>query len=109
MSREDHEQTRRHFDVVAQGLRSDMRFLAEGLAMTNETLDRFREDTAREFADAHSELNTFREATARNFADARAELATFKAETARNFADVRAELRTSHSEVDGRLSAVESR
>jgi hypothetical protein len=80
MSREDHEETRRHLDVVAEGLRSDMRFLAEGLAMTNETLERFR-----------------------------AEFATFRADTGRSFADVHAELRTSRSEVDRRLKAVEGR
>ncbi len=80
MSREDHEETRRHFDVVAEGLRSDMRFRAEGLAMTNETLERFR-----------------------------AEFATFSADIGRSFADVRAELRISHSEVDRRLKAVEGR
>ena len=116
MSREDHEETRRHFDVVAEGLRSDMRFLAEGLAMTNETLERFRAefgtfraDTGRNFAGAHAELATFKAETGRNFAGAHAELAAFKAETGRNFADVHAELRTSHSEVDRRLKAVEGR
>jgi hypothetical protein len=116
MSREDHEQTRRHFDVVAESLRSDMRFLAEGLAMTNDTLERFREEltdfkaeTGRNFAGAHAELATFKAETGRNFANAHAELAAFKAETARNFGDVRAELGASHSEVDRRLKAVESR
>ena len=98
MSREDHEETRRHFDVVAEGLRSDMRFLAEGLAMTNETLERFR-----------AEFETFRDDTGRNFTGAHAELAAFKEETGRNFADVRAELRATHSEVDRRLKAVEGR
>jgi hypothetical protein len=91
MSQEDHQQTRRHFDVVAEGLRSDMRFLAEGLATTNETLERFRTDTTREFAEVHRELDVFREATARNFAD------------------VHAEIRNSHSDIDRRLKAVESR
>ncbi len=80
MSREDHAETRRHLDVVADGLRSDMRFLAEGLATTNETLGRFR-----------------------------AEFATFRDDTGRSIADVRAELGASHSEVDRRLKAVEGR
>ena len=91
MSQEDHEQTRRHFDVVAEGLRSEMRFLAEGLAMTNDTLERFRADTTREFAEVHRDLDVLREATARNFAD------------------VHAEIGNSHSDVDRRLKAVESR
>ncbi len=91
MASEDHEQTRRHFDVVAEGLRSDMRFLAEGLAMTNETLERFRAETADELAAASAKLSAFR------------------AEAARNFADVRSEIRLSHSDVDRRLKAVEGR
>ena len=33
-------ETRRHFDVVAESLRSDIRILAEGIAMQNERLDR---------------------------------------------------------------------
>jgi chromosome segregation ATPase len=34
------QEVRRHFDVVADGLRGDLRMLAEGIAGTHERLDR---------------------------------------------------------------------
>jgi len=42
-------ETRRHFDVVAEGLRGQMLLLAEGVATLDEKLNRFREEVAGEF------------------------------------------------------------
>jgi hypothetical protein len=56
MSTEDHEQTRRHFDVVAEGLRSELRQVADGVAMNTEALERFRAETTRNFADVRAEI-----------------------------------------------------
>lgn len=42
-------QTRRHFDVVAEGLRSDVRAIAEGHVMLRDKLDRFQDEVRREF------------------------------------------------------------
>ncbi len=39
MDRETAEDIKRHFNVVAEGLRSDIRTLAEGLGATNDRLD----------------------------------------------------------------------
>ncbi len=41
MDRETAEEIKCHFNVVSEGLRSDFRALGEGLAATNERLDRF--------------------------------------------------------------------
>jgi len=41
--------TIRQTDVKLEGLRGDIKLVAEGVAMTNEKLDLFREDVAREF------------------------------------------------------------
>jgi hypothetical protein len=43
------QETRRHFDVVAEGLRSDVRAIAEGHALLGDKLDRFQEEVRREF------------------------------------------------------------
>jgi hypothetical protein len=43
------EETRRHFDVVAEGLRSDVRAIAEGHAGLGDKLDRFQDEVRREF------------------------------------------------------------
>lgn len=40
MTREEMEEVKRHFDVVAEGLRGEIRQVAEGVALVNEGLDR---------------------------------------------------------------------
>ena len=43
-------ETRRHFDVVAEGLRSDIKAVAEGLGALDEKVERFRGEVHHEFA-----------------------------------------------------------
>ncbi|MGH7318408.1 MAG: hypothetical protein ACRELA_02110 [Candidatus Rokuibacteriota bacterium] len=43
------QETRRHFDVVAEGLRSDIRGVAEGVLTLDAKIERFREDVRAEF------------------------------------------------------------
>lgn len=43
------QETRRHFDVVAEGLRSDVRLIAEGHSLLTDKLDRFQDEVRREF------------------------------------------------------------
>ena len=40
MDRETAEDIKRHFDVVSESLRSDIRTVAEGFVLTNDRLDR---------------------------------------------------------------------
>lgn len=40
MDRESTDEIKRHFNVVAEGLRSEIRTVAEGLSATNEKIDR---------------------------------------------------------------------
>lgn len=47
--REQHAQTRRHFEVVAEGLRSEIRQVAEGVLNVDEKLGRFRQEVQVEF------------------------------------------------------------
>jgi hypothetical protein len=60
-------ETRRHFDVVAEGLRGDIRLVAEGVVASTESIERLRSDVTREmnehfrvvhlaFADVRREL-----------------------------------------------------
>ena len=49
MDREIADEIKRHFDVVAEGLRTEIRVLAEGIAGTNERMDRFQAEVAEEF------------------------------------------------------------
>ena len=47
-------ETRRHFDVVAEGLRGQMQLVAEGVGTLDEKLNRFREEVAGEFKEMKS-------------------------------------------------------
>src|SRR5262245_57421025 len=42
-------ETRRHFDVVAESLRSDIRLIAEGHGVLAESIDRLRQDMDQRF------------------------------------------------------------
>jgi hypothetical protein len=110
MTSDDREDIKRHFDVVAENLRSEIRLVAEGNAMTAESLERlrgdveaFRAETARELAAVRSETRQVAEGVVMNTES----LERFRGETARNFADVRSEIRLSYSDIDNRLKAVE--
>ena len=54
MDRETADEIKRHFSVVGEGLRSEIRALAEGLAGTNERLDRFQAQMAEELGEIKS-------------------------------------------------------
>jgi|WetSurMetagenome_2_1015567.scaffolds.fasta_scaffold748772_2 hypothetical protein len=61
MSREDHEETRRHIDVVVEGLRCDIRQVTRALAASTAALERSCAEISRssvsnaEMADDRSE------------------------------------------------------
>ncbi|HRC83994.1 MAG TPA: hypothetical protein PK413_00135 [Thermoanaerobaculia bacterium] len=46
--------TRRHFDVVAEGLRGDLRLVAEGVSATREELGSLASGTLAEFTEVRS-------------------------------------------------------
>jgi len=47
-------ETRRHMDVVAEGLRAEIRLVAEGVVMVDSKVDRLRDDMTAEFAETRS-------------------------------------------------------
>ncbi len=56
MDRDTADEIKRHFNVVAESLRSDVRMVADAVAATNERLDRFEAKVAEEFARVAEEL-----------------------------------------------------
>ena len=72
------EEIKRHFNVVAEGLRSEIRLLAEAQGATVERLDRFGERVAAEFKRVHEDS-----------------------------AETRAMIRLSFGELDRRITALE--
>jgi hypothetical protein len=72
MEKGEIEEIKRHFGVVAEGLRSEIRQIAEGVANVDEKLERFRREV-------HAD-----------------------------FKEVKAMIKFSYSELDGRITALES-
>ena len=54
MEKGEMEEIKRHFGVVAEGLSSEIRQVAEGVANVDEKLDRFRQEVAEEFKEVKS-------------------------------------------------------
>lgn len=52
--RQSAEESRREFGILAEGLRSEIQQVAEGVILNGERLDRFQAETAREFAETRS-------------------------------------------------------
>ena len=50
------EQTRRHFDVVAEGMRADVRLVAEGVVSLAERVDRVEENLRQEIRETRRDL-----------------------------------------------------
>lgn len=49
-----HEETRRHFEMVGEDVRRDVRAVAEGVAANTDRIDAARSEMKREFADMRS-------------------------------------------------------
>jgi len=54
MTNEQIEEIKRHFGVVAEGLRNEIRQVAEGVANVDEKLERFRREVQEEFKEVKS-------------------------------------------------------
>ncbi|HEU4887144.1 MAG TPA: hypothetical protein VFV49_04605 [Thermoanaerobaculia bacterium] len=58
-------ETRRHFDVVAEGLRHDVKGIADGYLAVSERVDRLAEEMNDRFSDTSAELKLVTQAVAR--------------------------------------------
>ncbi len=93
MTGEDREDIKRHFNVVAEGLRSEIRLLAEGVGANNEKLDRF-EGRLDRFEGRLDQLD-FR-------------IDRLETRIVEEFGEVKAMIRLSFGELDRRIQSLES-
>lgn len=54
MNRDEMEEIKRYFSVVAEGLRGEIRQVSEGVVNLDEKLERFRREVAEEFGEVKS-------------------------------------------------------
>ncbi len=52
------DETRRHFDVVAEGMRSDIRLVAEGVSSLSERVDRLEQNVREEIRETRRDLTS---------------------------------------------------
>jgi hypothetical protein len=83
MTQEEAEDIKRHFNVVAEGLRSEIRLVAEGHAGLDGKIDELRQNLLEFRSEARSEIRLVAEAL-------RQEAADFRREVQGEFRDVRA-------------------
>jgi chromosome segregation ATPase len=88
MTAEDHKDTRRHFDVVAECLESKIQQVAEGVAMNTERLDRV--EAKLEAHDARFDRLDARMGAVEG------EVASLRVETRNGFAELRALIESAH-------------
>ena len=100
MTPEESNDIKRHFDVVAVGLRSDIRMVADGVSMNTQKIDHLDG----EFREFKSEMYGFRD----EMYGFRDEMHAFKDETCRNFIELRSMIKLSYAELDRRLTTLEA-
>ncbi len=93
MDRDTADEIKRHFNVVAEGLRSEIRLLAEAQGGTNDRL----EHVDGRFEQLDVRLDRFESAVAAEFKAVRAEIAEMKAM-----------IRLSFGQLDSRLTSLEN-
>ena len=112
--KKENEETRRHFDGVAEGLRSDIRLLAEGHAALVEKVDHLDAKVDRlETKVDRLEIRMDHLETRLDHLETRmdgfeAKLDDFIVETRTNFEEVRASIKFSYAELDRRITFLEA-
>ena len=96
----------RHFDVVAEGIRSELRSAADGHGMLAGGQKRL-EDGQRALADGHRRLEVSLQALADSFKNLDDKLEAFRVEVASNFTELRSMIKFSYAELDRRIRTLE--
>lgn len=99
MDHETADEIKRHFNVVAESLRSDIRTLAEGVGGTNDRLDRVETRLDR--------VETRLDGVETRLDRVETRLAEFETRTMAEFSETRAVIRFSFGELDRRIQSLE--
>lgn len=103
MTHDEMEDVKRHFGVVADGLRSDIRLVAEGHAALDRKMDGVRQDLQELRGDVRSEIRPLAE----GHQALRQEVADFRKDVQGEFREVRSLIKLSYAELDERVKSIE--
>jgi hypothetical protein len=101
MDQETADEIKRHFNVVAEGLRSDIRVLAEGLGANTDRLDRLE----RRLDGFESRFDSFES----RFDGFESRFDSFESRVTAEFTETRAMIRLSYGELERRIVRLEGR
>lgn len=107
VTKEEADDIKRHFDIVAEGLRDEIRLVAGGVPMNSERLDRVEG----RFDSVEGRLDGVDGKLVRvegKLDRIDGELTSFRAEVRHEFTEVRSAIKLSYAELDGRLTKLES-
>jgi len=110
------EEIKRHFDVIAEGLRGDIKTIAEGHSILNRKLDgvqkeitTLREENAKEHKELHQEITTLREENAEEHKELHREIDNLRGENTEEHKEILSELKLSYAELNHRVSTLENK
>ena len=89
----------RHFDVVAEGIRSELRSVADGHGMLAGGQNRL-EDGQRALADGHRRIEVSLQVLADSFKNLDEKVEAFRVEVAANFTELRSMIKFSYAKID---------
>jgi len=92
------EEIKRHFDVIAEGLRGDIKTIAEGHSILNRKLD-----------SVQKEITTLREENAKEHKELHQEIDNLRGENTEEHKEILSELKLSYAELNHRVSTLENK
>jgi len=106
-------ETRRHFDVVAERLITNIDTVAEGVVGANERIDRLSADMANQFNHVNGRIDRFSSDTANQFNHVNGRIDRLSADMANQFNDVNgridrlaSDMANQFGEVDGKIDSL---
>ncbi len=110
------EEIKRHFDVVAESLKDEIKLIAEGHVLLNKKIDDLREDVdefRKENAEEHTLINKrideFRKENAEEHAILNKRIDDLRKENAEEHGEILSAIKFSYAELDRRIVVLEDR
>lgn len=110
------EEIKRHFDVVAESLKDDIKLVAEGHVLLNKTIgnlredvDEFRKENAEEHAILNKRIDELRKENAEEHAILNKRIDDLRKENAEEHREILSAIKFSYAELDHRIVALEDK
>ena len=103
------EEIKRHFDVVAEDLKDEIKLVAEGYSLLNEKIDGLRKENAEEHATLNKRIDGLRKENAEEHATLNKRIDELREENAEEHQEILSAVKFSYAELDHRIVALEEK